>query len=127
VFSISRQMLVNDDLGAIDQILGSAGDMVHVFENTTFFQMFNSNPTLLQDSTAVFASGHNNLAGSGAAPSVAGQAREKSAEGGGNEKRFSVSCVGLAMSSAGGIPAGSELAVARAGRTLGASGGGRGG
>jgi phage head maturation protease len=73
VFSISRQMLVNDDLGAIDQILGSAGDMVLVFENTTFFAMFNSNPTLLQDSTAVFASGHGNLVGtgSGAAPSVA--------------------------------------------------------
>jgi Caudovirus prohead serine protease len=80
VFSISRQMLVNDDLGAIDQILGSAGDMVLVFENTTFFAMFNANPVLLQDSTAVFASGHNNLvaSGSGAAPSVAtiGAARQ---------------------------------------------------
>jgi hypothetical protein len=78
VFGISRQMLVNDDLGAIDQILGSAGDMVLVFENTTFFAMFNSNPTLLQDATAVFASGHGNLAGSGAAPSVAtvGAARQ---------------------------------------------------
>jgi hypothetical protein len=63
VFSISRQMLVNDDLGAIDQILGSAGTEVQVFENTTFFTMFNSNPTLNQDSTAVFASGHGNLAG----------------------------------------------------------------
>jgi phage head maturation protease len=78
VFSISRQMLVNDDLGAIDQILGSAGDMVLVFENSTFFAMFNSNPTLLQDSTAVFASGHGNLASPGAAPSVAtvGAARQ---------------------------------------------------
>ena len=36
VFSISRQMLVNDDLGAIDQIIAGAGDMVLVFENTTF-------------------------------------------------------------------------------------------
>jgi hypothetical protein len=26
VFTISRQMLVNDDLNAIDQMLGSAGD-----------------------------------------------------------------------------------------------------
>jgi hypothetical protein len=70
VFTISRQMLVNDDLGAIDQILGSAGDAVLVFENNTFFTMFNSNPTLNQDSTAVFAAGHGNLAGTGAVPSV---------------------------------------------------------
>lgn len=70
VFSISRQMLVNDDLGAIDQILGSAGDMVLVFENTTFYTMFNSNPTLLQDTTAVFATGHNNLASVGAVITV---------------------------------------------------------
>ena len=39
IFSISRTMLVNDDLGAIDQILGSAGDTVLIFENTTFFNM----------------------------------------------------------------------------------------
>jgi hypothetical protein len=80
VFTISRQMLVNDDLGAIDQILGSAGDTVLVFENNTFFTMFNSNPVLNQDSTAVFAAGHNNLvaSGSGAAPAVTtiGSARQ---------------------------------------------------
>lgn len=70
IFAISRQMLVNDDLGAIDQILSSAGESVLQFENSTFFTMFNSNPTLATDSTAVFASGHGNLAGSGAAPSV---------------------------------------------------------
>lgn len=70
VFNITRQMLVNDDLGAIDQILADAGGQVLVFENTTFFTMFNSNPTLNQDSTSVFASGHGNLAASGAAPSV---------------------------------------------------------
>jgi len=71
VFSISRQMLVNDDLAAMDQILGSAGDTVMVFENTTFFTMFNANPTLVTDSTAVFASGHGNLATAGAVPSIA--------------------------------------------------------
>lgn len=72
VFTISRQMLVNDDLGAIDQILGSAGDTVLVFENTTFFTMFNSNPTLTQDGYAVFSSQHNNLvsSGNGAAPTL---------------------------------------------------------
>lgn len=65
IFPITRQMIVNDDLGAIDQILGSSGDATLIFENTTFFQMFNSNPVLAQDNIAVFANGaipgaHNN-------------------------------------------------------------------
>jgi hypothetical protein len=60
-----------DDLGAIEQILSSAADMTLTFENTTFFTMFNANPILLKDSTAVFASAHGNLAASGAAPSLA--------------------------------------------------------
>lgn len=75
VFSISRQMLVNDDLGAIDQILGSAGDSVLIFENTTFFNMFLSatqaGPTLNQDSLAVYHTTHGNLAGTPAAITVA--------------------------------------------------------
>lgn len=74
IFSISRQMLVNDELGAIDQIIGSAGDTVGIWENETFFKMFNSNslngPTLVQDSLTVFHATHVNLAGTGAAPSV---------------------------------------------------------
>src|ERR1019366_3895422 len=82
IFSISRQMLVNDDLSAIDQLLGSAGEIEMVWENETFFKMFLSNslagPTLLTDSTAVFATGHGNLAGTGAAPSIStiGAARQ---------------------------------------------------
>jgi hypothetical protein len=74
VFSITRQMLVNDDLGAIDQILNNAGDMVLVFENQTFFSMFNSNPALNQDGLSVFHATHGNLAATGGttggAPSV---------------------------------------------------------
>jgi hypothetical protein len=69
-FSISRQMLINDDLHAIDQLLAGANDTVTIFENNTFFTMFNSNPTLNQDGTAVFALGHGNPAAAGAAPSV---------------------------------------------------------
>jgi hypothetical protein len=78
VFTISRQMLVNDDLGGIYQIMSGASDMVQVFENNVFFTMFNSNPVLNQDGTAVFASGHGNLAATGAAPSLAsvGAARQ---------------------------------------------------
>ena len=62
IFPISRQMIVNDQLGAIDQILGSAGETVRIFENTTFYAMFNSNPALLQDGQPVFSAAHNNLA-----------------------------------------------------------------
>ncbi len=83
VFTISRTMLVNDDLGAIDQILGSAGDTVLVFENTTFFQMLLSNsgtgPTLAQDTYNVFDTTHHaNQAATGAVPSVStiGTARQ---------------------------------------------------
>jgi hypothetical protein len=72
VFSISRQMLVNDDLGAIDQIIAGAGDMVLVFENTTFFKMFLSNPILNQDGAAVFSVPHGNISSAGTTPSVAG-------------------------------------------------------
>ena len=71
IFPISRQMIVNDQLGAIDQILGSAGDTVRVFENTTFFVMFNSNPKLLQDGKPVFDPTHANLAAAGNTISVA--------------------------------------------------------
>ncbi len=53
-FRISRVALVNDDMGALDQILASAGQMVLTFENTTFFNMMLSNPTLLTDSKAVW-------------------------------------------------------------------------
>jgi hypothetical protein len=76
--------MVNDDLGAIDQILGSTGNSILRFENATFFAMMLQNslagPTLLQDSKPVFLNGavptgHNNYAdnsghGSGA-PSIA--------------------------------------------------------
>ena len=77
IFSISRTMLVNDDLGAIDQMLGSAGDAVLVFENTTWFTMLLSGtsangPTLAQDSLQVFNTAtHLNLAATGAAPAIA--------------------------------------------------------
>jgi hypothetical protein len=83
IFPITRQIMVNDDMGAIDQILGAAGDSVLVFENTTFFVMFNSNPVLLTDNKNVFttgaitvppaaAVGHNNFkSGTADPPSVA--------------------------------------------------------
>lgn len=74
-FRLTRQMLINDQLGSIDQILGSTGDRVADWENSVMFALLLSNaaagPTLLTDNTAMFHSNHGNLAGSGAAISVA--------------------------------------------------------
>jgi hypothetical protein len=68
-------MIVNDDLGAIDQLMGSSGDAVLVFENTTFWTMFNSNtgagPALKQDTYNVFdATHHFNVSSTGNEPSI---------------------------------------------------------
>ena len=70
IFSISRQMIVNDDMSSIDQIISSAGVSVLIFENVTFFTMFNANPTLLQDSTTVFHANHGNTFTTTGPPSI---------------------------------------------------------
>ena len=74
LFSISREAILNDDADAFSRLprmMGAAaaripGDLVYT-------EILLGNPTLNQDSTALFAAGHSNLvaAGSGAAPSVA--------------------------------------------------------
>ncbi|WP_210485364.1 prohead protease/major capsid protein fusion protein [Microvirga antarctica] len=81
-FALSRTMLVNDDMGALDDLLGSAGQTVANFEEASFYAMMLSNagagPTLVSDGLAVFHATHGNLAGSGTAITVAavGSARE---------------------------------------------------
>jgi hypothetical protein len=71
---ISRQMLVNDQIGAIEQVLASAGERIANWENSLAYDVLLTasgvGPTLLSDSTPVFNAAHGNLAGSGAAPSV---------------------------------------------------------
>jgi len=69
--SISRQMLVNDRLGAIAQVVGDYGTRIALFEEATFYAMMLSANTKLSDNQVVFHSSHNNLAGSGAAITVA--------------------------------------------------------
>lgn len=73
-FRLSRQMLINDQLGAIDQVLGSTGDRVADWENAKAFDLLLSatgaGPTLVTDSKAVFHTDHGNLTGSGTAISV---------------------------------------------------------
>lgn len=74
MLNISRQMLVNDNLAAIDQVLGSSGERVTDWENAQAFALLvsasNAGPTLVTDSTAVFATGHDNHVTSGTAISV---------------------------------------------------------
>ncbi|MCT8970590.1 hypothetical protein [Microbaculum marinisediminis] len=89
---ITRQMLINDQLGAIEQMLGSYGVRVADWENDLVFSVLLSasgaGPTLLTDNKAVFHTGHGNLTGTGTAITVASigigramMAKQKSLDG----------------------------------------------
>ena len=73
-FAISRRMLVDDNIGAIDQVLGSYGDAVGRFEEATFYAMkqagSGTGPVLKEDNKSVFHAAHGNL-GAGAGISSA--------------------------------------------------------
>lgn len=76
---ISRQMMINDDLGAIDDMLGDWGSMVADFEEQTFYTFMGS-ATLSSDTLAVWETAtHKNLAAAGAAISVASLGTAKAA------------------------------------------------
>lgn len=83
---ITRQMLINDDLGAISELLGSYGSTVALFEETTFYaSAFNGK---LADGKDVFHADHANLAGTAAAITVdsvalgrAAMSKQKSLDG----------------------------------------------
>jgi ATP-dependent protease ClpP protease subunit len=73
---ISRQMIVNDDLGGIDRILVSRGRAVAAFEEQNFFAMFLSGanadgPTLLETTRQVFNTTDLTKAGTAAAITAA--------------------------------------------------------
>ncbi|MFN3656823.1 MAG: hypothetical protein ACK4UO_06185 [Pseudolabrys sp.] len=71
-FNLSRQMIINDNLGAIDQMLGSYGERVTDWENGMVLDKLVANPVLLTDNTAIFdASAHKNYTSSGTAIAVA--------------------------------------------------------
>lgn len=65
---ITRQMMINDDLGAIDELLSDYGQMVADFEEETFYAF--ALTAALADTKTVFHADHNNLAGAGAAITV---------------------------------------------------------
>lgn len=65
----SRQMFIDDDLGAIYDMLNDYGAAIADFEEETFYT-FKAAATLASDGLAVHVAGHNNLAGSGGAINV---------------------------------------------------------
>lgn len=72
--NLTRQAIVNDDLGAFDDVFGSVGRMVSRFENATFYAMKaqnSGNGPKLADNINLFNASHANLAGVGAAPGIA--------------------------------------------------------
>jgi len=67
---ITREMIVNDDLGAIQQLFAGVGVQAAVLENTTVYTVLTSNPNM-SDGVALFHANHGNLAGTGGAISIA--------------------------------------------------------
>jgi ATP-dependent protease ClpP protease subunit len=81
---ISRQVVINDDLGAIDRLLTTQGAAVARTEEAVFFAMLLSGtsangPTLNENSRQVFNTTDATLAGSGAAISVTSLAAGRAA------------------------------------------------
>jgi hypothetical protein len=84
--SVSRQLMINDDLGAIAEVLADYGSMVALFEEITFYATaFNG---VLSDGLTVFHATHKNLAAVAAAIDVdpvslgrAAMAKQKSLDG----------------------------------------------
>ena len=75
--SVSRQMLINDNIGAIADLLSSYGASVAMFEEATFYsQAFNAN---LADGNPVFHASHGNLANPGTAIDVANVGKARAA------------------------------------------------
>jgi hypothetical protein len=77
--ALTRQLMINDDLGALDEALADYGQTVALFEEVTFYsQALNGN---LNDGNAVFHASHNNLAGTAAAITVDSVALGRAAMG----------------------------------------------
>jgi hypothetical protein len=70
VVGVTRQLLINDDLGAMTRIPQSFGASAANAENDVVYALLLANAAM-SDGTALFHSNHNNLATSAGAPSVA--------------------------------------------------------
>ena len=69
IVGITRQAIVNDDLGAFSRVLPAFGAQAANLESETVYGILNSNPEMA-DGTDLFHADHGNLAGTGAAISV---------------------------------------------------------
>lgn len=67
VVGMTRQMIINDQLGAFAGIPADFATSAASLESDLVYHKLLSNPTLATDSKAVFHADHGNLAGSGAA------------------------------------------------------------
>jgi len=69
--SVTRQILINDNLGVFTNMAAEAGRAVAVFENLAVWTVVNANPTLATaPSAAMFSTTYSNLTGSGTAISA---------------------------------------------------------
>lgn len=79
--TITRQMMINDEMGAIADVINDYGSRVAVFEEATFYA-FMAAATLASDGLAIWlaaATRGNNLAGTGTAITVAALGAGKAA------------------------------------------------
>jgi phage head maturation protease len=65
------ELIMNDDMDAFSRIPAQLGVRAREKENEIFWGLLLSNPTMAETGLALFSSGHGNLAGAGAAISVA--------------------------------------------------------
>lgn len=71
IIDVTREMIINDDLGAFTRIPGQFGRAAARSIEIDVFGVIAANPTLSTDNVALFHSTHNNLAASGTAITVA--------------------------------------------------------
>ena len=77
IFSITRQTIINDDMRAFTQVPALHAIAWGRTINRQCFTKLLANPTLTEDSTALFHADHNNLqAGAGYDPSTVDQAKD---------------------------------------------------
>ncbi|OJY68694.1 MAG: peptidase S14 [Sphingobium sp. 66-54] len=70
IVTLSRQAIVNDDMGIFSNILVDLGRAAKLTVEVDVYALLTSNP-LMNDGKALFHADHNNLASAGAVPSVA--------------------------------------------------------
>ena len=68
IFGISRQAMINDDLGAFSDLARRFGLAARAFENAKLVELLESNPAM-SDGNALFHTAHGNLASIAGAPS----------------------------------------------------------